>query len=140
MKMRLEIPLVAPSLNRWYAGCHWTYRQKIAKTWHKAVWIICKTEKIEPITKFPVKIITRTHTKTKSQRDASNCITANKLVEDALVLAGIIPNDTPEYVCYHGVYAPIVGDEDKTIVWVEQYNQSRGRKDNGCGKTFDRGC
>lgn len=120
MKTHLIIPIAAPSLNAWYSQGHWSHRKRIADAFHKAIWVVCKKDKIQPITQYPVKIITRSFYKKKRQFDTINCATANKLCEDGLVRAGILKNDTPEYVSGHEVLCPIFGyKEDMTIVIVE---------------------
>ncbi len=108
MKVEFAIPLVAPSLNQWYAGNHWSKRKKVADEWHKAVKYLCMQYQIESFTK-PVIITTQTLLPTKRARDVSNCFAANKLAEDGLVKAGILKNDTPEYVVRHIVEKPVIG-------------------------------
>ena len=121
--VRIEIPIVAPSLNQWYAGAHWSKRKKVADQWHEEIWIACKQYQVEPLTEFPVIISTKTYFKTKRQRDVSNCFTTNKLAEDGLVKAGILPDDTPKFVCGHRVLLPVFGhDKDMTEIWIETTN------------------
>lgn len=118
--IHFSIPIVAPSLNLWYSGQHWSKRKKIADTFHQFIKVICKQEKIQPITQYPVKITTRSFYKKKRKFDCSNVFTANKLCEDGLVRAGILIDDTPQYVSGHEVLCPRFGaDEDMTIVIIE---------------------
>lgn len=120
--IELKIPLVAPSLNKWYSGIHWAERKKIVDLWHDTVWKLCRVDKIKPLTLFPVTISTQSFTKSKRKRDVSNGICANKMAEDALVEAGILPNDAPEYVSRHIIEKPVIGhSEDMTLIkiWKE---------------------
>ena len=124
----LNIPLLCPSLNQWYAGVHWRKRKATADLWHKAVWILCVEGAIKPITKFPVIISTQTWYKpyrdeNKFKRDASNCFPANKLAEDGLVKAGILPDDTTEYVSEHRTLTPVIvlkECDEQTIVTITE--------------------
>ncbi len=119
--IHLTIPIVAPSLNTWYAGQHWSKRKKIADAFHRAIFVVCKQEKIKPITQYPVKITTRSFYKQKRKLDTVNCVTNNKLAEDGLVRAGILKDDTPQYVSGHEVLCPRFGcDEDMTIIIIEE--------------------
>lgn len=115
----LEIPLVAPSLNKWYAGIHWAQRKKVVDQWHKEVWIACKQDKVPKI-KVPVDICTQTSFKTNRKSDTSNRFTANKLIEDGLVACGILVDDGPAYVHSHKILLPIFGHCDKTVVWITE--------------------
>jgi len=112
----ISIPLVAPTLNDWYGGRHWRHRNIVARTWHKAVWVEVKNNRIGPIGKkhFPVMITTRTTFPLRARkRDTSNCFSANKLAEDALVAAKVLPDDTPKYVGVHIVLPSIYGDRER---------------------------
>jgi hypothetical protein len=92
----------------------------VADLWHATVWGICKEAKIEPFKIFPVRITTKSFFKSKAKRDTDNGCTANKLAGDGLVIAGILPDDTTDYVAEHLVLTPIFGHtEDKVVVTVE---------------------
>lgn len=116
----LTIPLTAPSLNKWYAGGHWSIRKKTATLWHTEVIWACKLAKIKPIIKFPVKITTHSFFKTKRRRDVSNTATAPKLIEDGLVEAGIMPDDNLEYVVSHTLLMTIGHDKNETVITIEE--------------------
>lgn len=118
-KIVITIPLVAPSLNMWYAGTHWSKRNKLAQEWHTAIWAICKVDKIQPITTFPVEIATTSVFRTRHKRDVDNCVPANKLAADGLVLAGILPDDTQKYVNRHVINPSQYGQKkDQTIITI----------------------
>jgi Holliday junction resolvase RusA-like endonuclease len=120
-EFEIEIPLTAPSLNKWYAGVHWRTRQKTAKQWHETVHILCLENKLKPITEYPVILETQSYFKDKRKRDSSNYSTANKLCEDGLVKAGILKDDNGDYVAGNFTYTPILGaKENKTILTVRK--------------------
>lgn len=107
MYIEMIIDGITPTLNSLYVGTHWAKRKTIARNWHRKVTTACKKYKIDPIENFPICIITQTRFKINRGRDVSNCFVANKLIEDGLVKAGILPDDTPEYVDRHIVLKPI---------------------------------
>jgi Holliday junction resolvase RusA-like endonuclease len=118
--IKISIPLVAPSLNKWYAGSHWSKRKKLADDWHLAIFIICKQDKIKPIITYPVTITTKSYYKKKKEMDTSNVFPANKLAEDGLVKSGILKDDTIKYVNRHIVEVPEFGHhEDRTVIIVD---------------------
>ena len=46
---QLHIPLIPPSLNKWYAGTHWKNRKRVADLWHDTVFYLCKEKGIQKI-------------------------------------------------------------------------------------------
>lgn len=119
--IEISIPLVGPSLNDWYAGKHWSERNKLADTWHWAIFIICKQDKIKPVIEYPVTITTKSYYKKKKEMDTSNVFPANKLAEDGFVKAGILKNDTNKYVSRHIVEFPEFGQyKDETVITIEK--------------------
>ena len=48
MEVTLEIPWVGPSMNKIWAGVHWSKRKQYADEAHKAVHIAVKMSKIKP--------------------------------------------------------------------------------------------
>ena len=119
--IRLSIPIVAPSLNKWYAGGHWSKRKKVVDIWHDAIWILCRQDKIPSVEEYPVCITTKSYFKGRRQRDTSNCFAANKMAEDGLVKAGILKDDTPQYVCRHIIEIPEFGcPEDMTVITISK--------------------
>lgn len=122
--IKFSIPIVTLSLNKWYAGSHWAKRKQVADLWHDTIWKICRIDKIEPIAKFPVTIITKSYFKSKRKKDVSNLFPANKLAEDGLVKAGILPDDTVEYVERHIIETPVFGhSEDVTVIEILSSNK-----------------
>lgn len=123
MKITFTIPLETPTLNRWYSGGHWSKRKELADEWHEAVWLVCREQGIKPVTEFPISITTKSYR--KRSLDVSNAITASKLVEDGLVKAKILPDDTPQYVARHVVEA--VGKATKGCYVVVTIETMKGK-------------
>ena len=129
----LIIPLETPSLNKWYSGGHWSKRKDLADLWHLIVKQEVKKQGIKSPVIYPIRITTMTHYKGKGRvKDTSNTFPANKLVEDGLVKAGILPDDTVEYVADHLVLRPAFNTgENKVIVWIEELEEIRKKRRAG---------
>lgn len=93
--MKLTIPIPDKvSLNAIYAGVHFRTRASHKEKYHWAV----LASKPKPYTgDFPVQVAYhfRLHGR---QLDISNHAYMLKMVEDGLVHAGVLPDDTPQYV------------------------------------------
>ena len=108
--MRIIIPLPEKtSLNAFYSATHWIKRKKIADAYHEAVWFAVKKSRVKPVEKYPVFILYHFTFKGKLL-DASNCPV--KLLEDGLVKAGILKNDSPKFVRGFSVLGVVKGKEN----------------------------
>ena len=108
------VQYMAPSLNAIYAGIHWTKRNKHADEGHQA----CSGLQIVPFSK-PVKItFVPIVGKRAKARDCSNYAYAAKIVEDGLVEAKIIKDDTNEYVKAITIEEPIIDRSIESGMWV----------------------
>ena len=99
------IPYVGPTLNKIWAGINHWERTKLGNEAHA----LCKSamKDIKPFN-LPVHLeFTPTLGRVKGKRgklrqktafDCSNYAISNKLIEDALIVAGIIENDSPKFV------------------------------------------
>lgn len=109
------VEYMAPSLNSLYAGVHWAVRKKQADKGHLA----CSSLSIAPFTK-PVKLtFTPVVGKRARARDCSNYAYAVKVVEDGLVHAKIIRDDTNEYVKSITINEPVTDRSIESGVWVQ---------------------
>ena len=99
------VPYLGPSLNEIYSGIHYRTRSRSAKTAH---WITkIAVREMKPI-KNPVRITFRPVLgKGTVTRDCSNYAYAAKMIEDGLVRAGVIKDDTPEFVKSITIIAPV---------------------------------
>lgn len=99
------VPYLGPSLNEIYSGVHYRTRAKSANTAH---WITkMAAHDMKPIT-VPVKLTFRPVLgKGTVTRDCSNYAYAAKMIEDGLVKAGILKDDTPVYVRSITICAPV---------------------------------
>lgn len=85
---------MAPSLNKIWAGIHWSVRKKMADTGHKATWEAAKD--IKPFDN-PVSLVFQPLVKGR-MFDTTNYILSVKVIEDALVEHEILPGDTNKHV------------------------------------------
>lgn len=115
--MRTEtiiIPWVGPTLNKIWAGIHYGQRVRIAKQAHL---ICCSVMKgIKPFT-TPVHLeFTATAGPKQRSFDCSNYAISNKLIEDSLILAGIIEDDSIKFVHSVTSLRPVRGPESLTTL------------------------
>lgn len=97
--MTITIPLPEKiSLNRIYAGVHWTKRKAWADSYHLAVLVAARQSQISAFSgPFPCRVEYRFKLRGKTP-DASNLAFMQKLTEDGLVACGVLPDDSPQYV------------------------------------------
>lgn len=111
---RIFIEYMGPSTNEIYAGIHWRKRQKQADTGHFAVSLV----KAKPFRK-PVQLTFQPVVgKGGRVRDCSNYSYTAKIIEDGLVAAGILENDTPEFVKGFAIDEPVIDRTRASGMWV----------------------
>jgi len=101
--VRIRVDYIAPSLNAIYAGIHWVKRKRHADDAHLAVKIACKGVRIAAsavLLEFQPMIRGRCY-------DCSNYAYSVKLLEDGLVRAGVLPDDTNQWVKRIIINAPV---------------------------------
>lgn len=103
-----------PSLNKNYAGQHWSKRAGEAR---KIQWIIrsaVMTQKIKPVKKYPVDIKIIAYYKGKRKHDSPNV--SDKEIIDGLVLAKVLKDDSTKYVRWAATKAVTGADENKVEI------------------------
>jgi len=70
---------------------------KIKKEETERVYWECKSQKIKPITKFPIKIHYNWYSP-NARKDTDNVAFSKKFISDGLVMAGILTDDSRKYV------------------------------------------
>ena len=109
--MNIKIPLPEKvSANTIYAGQHWSKRKKLADLYHQSL-LEHRNKKIKS---YPVEITYIFNFKSKPL-DTTNCMYMAKMLEDSLVLNGVIENDSPEYVSFTGIYSQ-KGERDEVEI------------------------
>lgn len=98
------IPYQGPSTNAIYAGQHWSRRKQAKDEAREIVLAHVSTDPFtDPVSLQFVPLIG----KGARSRDLSNYSYGIKLVEDCLVAAGILVDDTERYVQSIRVYQPV---------------------------------
>lgn len=82
------------SLNKLYSGVHWSKRKKMADEWHMVT--LPFKRKLKP-ERLPTGVTYDFRLK-GNLLDVSNLAGMVKLLEDSMVLNGILPDDSPKYV------------------------------------------
>ena len=108
----IEIPWIGPTLNKVWAGVHWTSRRNIARQGHEMTCVYAK--RIRPF-ENPVHI-TFQPIVTGKFFDASNYMLTAKIIEDGLVKCGVLEDDGPKFVLSVKLLAPIKGKQTKMKV------------------------
>ena len=112
MKLTID-QFKCPSLNKSYAGRHWSKRYAEARTIQELVGYLCAAQEIGSVKMYPVDIRITASYKSKIRRDSGNI--SNKEIIDGLVLAGVLEDDSTKYVRWVATRA-IIGKEDKVKV------------------------
>lgn len=102
------------STNSIYSGVHWSKRREIANLYHTLVLTLKK--KLPKIQKFPVILHFICEFEGRVL-DSFNCVYMCKCIEDGLVRAGMLPDDSPKYVKY-AYCEPRKGEKDLIILKV----------------------
>lgn len=118
--MILFIPYLGPSTNAIYAGLHWAKRKKAKDDAVIAVKAAVNQLDIDiPISTRVDLVFTPQLGKGVRKRDTSNNSMTAKLVEDALVKAKVLHDDTDEYVRNVTNTPALIDRKGDTGVWVE---------------------
>ena len=116
--MEIVIPdFKAPSLNKSYAGRHWSKRKAEADEIHDLVWVYIQKGNFKSIKEFPVDTKITAYYKDKRRRDSNNI--SDKELIDGLVMAKLIPDDSTEYIRYSSTRAVIGADENKVEITID---------------------
>jgi crossover junction endodeoxyribonuclease RusA len=86
-------PSDLPNLNH---RQHWSQRAQLTKSWRATTHLMCKAGKIPPLPRILVALYYLPAV--QRRRDPDNLVAALKPAVDGLVDAGVVPDDTYEYV------------------------------------------
>lgn len=96
---------------------HWAKKAKITKQIRHEALIRAKAARIKPSEHVHVKLMYRPAD--NRRRDPSNLMPTQKALVDGLVDAGVVPDDTPQYVTeYMPTILPAEGRE-RAEMWLE---------------------
>ena len=110
MIIKLPIPQKI-STNKFYSNSiHWSQRKKIADIYHNSL----VEHRNKRITNFPCELTFR-YTFKKRTLDVANVAIMTKLLEDALVIWDILPDDNIKHVSAHHIFVK-KGNEDSVEI------------------------
>jgi len=94
----LIVAMIGPSLNT-YDRMHWTKRDSLHDYWHQMVAREAKEQGLYPVQTYPVRVEVECYFgKGERRLDWDNLSPTPKLIQDGLVKAGILRNDSPPWV------------------------------------------
>lgn len=117
--VELFVPYIAPSTNSIYSGIHYRDRMKHKALAQDAVWLALNFKKATPLkVKVDLEFTPRLG-KGDRMRDTSNYSYGVKLVEDGLVAAGVLQDDTQEFVGSIKMNTPLVARDKRSGIIVK---------------------
>lgn len=108
----LVVPWMGPSANNIWAGVHWTKRKRMADEGHLATSLAVKAAKLGPVG-GKVELVFMPQIKKRPRVRGFDCLNyamTCKVIEDGLVRAGVLPDDSKKYVSEVAISAPAIAD------------------------------
>ncbi len=102
-----ERPWTTNAERRW----HHHKRASLVKETRGRFYWLAKEAKLPSLRKIEVSAVPLTKSR-RSMQDVGACLPAVKAAIDGLVDAGVVPDDSPEYLDKLTFYAPRVGDKE----------------------------
>lgn len=117
----LEFPFRPWTTNAERAGNRWE-RAKLTKEWRSGFQLLAKSEKIPPMAWITVTV--EPHQKGGRLQDVGACNPAVKAAIDGLVDAGVLPDDSPEFV-RSLVFLPPKKDKNALVIYIRGVKKER---------------
>lgn len=116
----LELPWAKPPLNA-NQRLHWRAKARMVKAVRRTAWALARNAKIPACAHIRVWLVYQP--RDSRRRDPSNLMPTQKPSLDGLVDAGIVPDDTPEYVTESipRIVPPVSGQPGKLWLHVEAW-------------------
>ena len=100
-----------PSLNKFYASPHWTFRSREKTKWKEII-----SDQLDYDFQFEYCVITA---KVNYRYDLDNCIMAIKFTQDALVDAGMIADDNKKFIKAVRIEPATDIPKDSSVIQIE---------------------
>jgi len=114
-----ERPWTANAERTW----HFQKRARVVREWRERFAWLARGDRIPPLQRISVAAVPLVMNR-RSLPDVGACFPAVKAAVDGLVDAGVIPDDSPQYVHSICFYAPLVGDlEGLRLVVTEDFSR-----------------
>ena len=117
----LEFPFRPWTTNAERAGNRWE-RAKLTKEWRTGFLLLAKSEKIPPMAWITVTV--EPHQKGGRLQDVGACNPAVKAAIDGLVDAGVLPDDSPEFV-RSLIFLPPKKDRNSLVIYIRGVRKER---------------
>lgn len=118
---RLEFNQRPWTTNAERAGNRWE-RASLVKTWRQAFELLAKSEKIPPMSWISVTV--EPYQKGGRFQDVGACNPAVKAAVDGIVDAGILPDDSPQYV-RSLIFLPPKRGKDSLVIYIRGAKKER---------------
>lgn len=118
---RLEFNQRPWTTNAERKGNRWE-RAELVKVWRSAFQILAKSERIPPMTWMSVTV--EPHQKGGRFQDVGACHPAVKAAIDGIVDAGVLPDDSPQYL-RSLIYLPPVNDKNSLVLYIRGAKKER---------------
>lgn len=112
----VEIEGLPPTLNQFYSSPHWSKRNQLKNEWREKCFYAIK-EALIPKFHAPI-IINATQFSRRTPRDVDGTIMGVKFFMDAMIDAGRIEDDGPEYV-HTVILQSKKGKENKIVITIQ---------------------
>jgi crossover junction endodeoxyribonuclease RusA len=90
---RLDLPWTSPPLSL-NGRLHWSAKQRLTREVRTTTALLCRQAKIPPLARVRIELHYRP--RDRRRRDTVNLTLTVKAIEDGVVDAGVIPDDTPD--------------------------------------------
>jgi crossover junction endodeoxyribonuclease RusA len=118
---RLEFDQRPWTTNAERKGNRWE-RAELVKVWRSAFQILAKSERIPPMTWMSVTV--EPHQKGGRLQDVGACHPAVKAAIDGMVDAGVLPDDSSQYL-RSLIYLPPVNDKNSLVLYIRGAKKER---------------
>jgi len=118
---RLEFNQRPWTTNAERKGNRWE-RAELVKVWRSAFQILAKSERIPPMTWMSVTV--EPHQKGGRLQDVGACHPSVKAAIDGIVDAGILPDDSSQYL-RSLIYLPPVNDKNSLVLYIRGAKKER---------------
>jgi crossover junction endodeoxyribonuclease RusA len=118
---RLEFNQRPWTTNAERKGNRWE-RAELVKVWRSAFQILAKSERIPPMTWMSVTV--EPHQKGGRLQDVGACHPAVKAAIDGMVDAGVLPDDSSQYL-RSLIYLPPVNDKNSLVLYIRGAKKER---------------
>jgi len=120
-RIEIAIPMKIPSYNTW-SHWHWAKKQEMKRQWEGYAWaLITAAKNRTPISPpLSVRIVARFRDRRRRDIDNfSNC-PALKGVQDAIVAAGLAPDDSTAFIVSRSLEIETGADRDEVLIVIEE--------------------